>query len=72
MEPNMWHYSKDIILASHSTNFLPKGSPLMVCLNVTESGHFGILKYVYLFFTARFSKYNYVAKGHWDTKQVEG
>ena len=71
MEPNMWHYSKEIILASHSSYILPKGSPLMVCLNVTGSGHFSILKCVSLFFTARFSKCNYVAKGHRDTEQVE-
>ena len=30
MEPNRGHYSKEIFLATHSSQILPKGSPLMV------------------------------------------
>ena len=70
MEPNSGHYSKEIFLATHSSHILPKGSPLMVSLDVTKSSHYlTILKLV--FFTARFSKFNHVAQGHWDIGQVE-
>ena len=71
MEPNKGHYSKEIFLAPHSSHILPKGSPLMVGLVARKSSHFlTILKLV--FFTAWFSRFNNMAKGHWDIEQVKG
>ena len=34
MEPNNGYYSKEIFLATHSSNILPKGSPLMVGIEI--------------------------------------
>ena len=73
MEPNNGHYSKDILFATHSSHMLPKGSPLMVSWhNCNKIGHVSMLALFYSLFTVQFSKHNYVAKGHWDTEQVEG
>ena len=73
IEPNNGHYSGDILFATHSSHMLPKGSPLMVSWhNCNKIGHVSMLALFYSLFTVQFSKHNYVAKGHWDTEQVEG